>query len=400
MANRRSTPRRILFMDSFPRLGGAEHSLLGLLTHMDRRRFRPSFLTSEEDELAREVRRLDVPVVLCPVPEPVSVVSRAAFSLSSLAHVPMPLLRYLLRLERTIRSLRPHMTYSNSLKDHVVSALMAPMLHKPVIWHFRDIVGNPMLGTFVETLALATPTHLIANSRFTARQFPRLSRREGRSTVVYNGMDLVEIDRRRKDPLTGSVPASEGLVVGIVGAICPEKGQELLIRALPRIAEVLPVSCWIVGDEIYDTVRHPKGFRGRLERIARDLGVDDRVQFLGWRKDVIALIDRMDLLVSAGNPKLFVETFGRTVTEAMACEKPVVSVACGGPLETIVDGLTGTFFRDHTPGALADAVLDMVRDRRRMDRMGRAGRERIEQLFTIEEYVRGVERCIDGILGT
>jgi len=425
MSTGRERVKRILFMDSFPRLGGAEQSLIELLTHIDRERFALSFLTSEEGELVSEVRRLGIPVHLCPMPERVAVISRTALDLVSLLRLPGPLLGYLARLERLIRSLRPHMTYSNALKDHIASALLAPMVHKPIIWHFRDLLENHTLKTFVETLALATPTHLIANSKFTAQQFPRLSRRAGRSTVVYNGMnldeidrkrqspiegtlpstvvrdgvDLDEIDRRRKSPLTGSVPAGEGLVVGIVGAICPEKGQELLIRALPRIAEQVPVSCWIVGDEIYHTARHPKGFRSRLERIARELGVRDCVQFLGWRKDAIALINKMDILVCASDPNLSIETFGRTVAESMACEKPVVSVAWGGPLETVVDGVTGTFFHDYTPEALADAILDMVRHAQRMEGMGRAGRKRIEQLFTIGEYVRGVERTITQILG-
>jgi len=389
------TPVRICFLDSFPRMGGAEQSLVELLRHLDRRRFRPFFVASEEGEVSQEVRKLGIPVLFCPLPRNVSVLSRTALRFSSLARVPVHLLAYLRRLAGTIRSVHPHLTYSNSLKDHLASAFLACVVRRPVVWHFRDLLEKKVLRDFVEAVALAAPVHLIANSHFTAGQFPRLSRRPGRVTVVYNGLDLDAIDRARRLAPSGDVPASSGLVVGLVGALCPEKGQRLLIRSLPALAQKLPeVSCWIVGEEIYSTSRHEKGYRGTLERLAGELGVKDRVHFLGWRKDVMALLQRMDILVCASDPAIFVETFGRAVVEAMACEKPVVAVASGGLRETVVDGVTGALFEPYSPEALVGAILRLAASPAHMRRMGQAGRRRAEELFTSRKYVEGVETCL------
>jgi hypothetical protein len=135
-----------------------------------------------------------------------------------------------------------------------------------------------------------------------------------------------------------------------------------------------------------------------LENLAAELGVTDRVHFLGWRKDIMPLLERMDILVCASDPALSLETFGRTVVEAMACGKPVVSVASGGPRETVVDGVTGVLFKTYSPEALADAILRLADDPARMRRMGQAGRRRVEELFTSRKYLEGVETCLARIL--
>jgi len=390
---------RICFLDSFPRMGGAEQSLMELLRHLDRGRFEPFFAASEEGEVSAEVRKLDIPVLFCPLPPEVEVISRTALRLSSLARASGPLFPYLCRLAWTIRSVRPHLVYSNALKDHLASAFLAPVVAKPIVWHFRDYLEKKALRDFVESVALMTPVHLIANSFCTVRQFPRLPRRLGKVTVVYNGLDLDVIDQERRLAPSKDVPVSSGIVLGVVGALCREKGQALLIRSLPALAAKIPgLSCWIVGEEIYSTARHEKGYRSVLENLAAELGVTDRVHFLGWRKDIMRILERMDILVCVSGPGYFVETFGRTVVEAMACAKPVVSVDAGGPRETVVDGVTGVLFKPYTPEALAAAILRLANDPERMRRMGEAGRRRVEEFFTSRKYVKGVENYLARIL--
>jgi len=401
MTSGRPGAKRIVFLDSFPRMGGAEQNLVDLLARLDRGRFAPVFVASGEGEVSRAVRKLDIPVLYCPLPEPISVVSRSSLGFGSLVGVPGHLVSYLRRLAATIRSVRPRLVYSNSLKDHLCAAFLARSLRKPVLWHLMDFLERRPLREFVEAVALLTPTRVFANSVATLRQFTRLSRRPHKARVIYEGLDLAEVDRRRAVGTRGFVPAHDAPVIAQVGAVCPEKGQEILLRSLPLLREHIPgLSCWIVGDEIYSTARHPRGYRGYLDDLARDLGVTDAVHFLGWRDDVIALIDRADIMVSVPNPELFTETFGRTPVEAMACEKPVVALARGGPCETMLDGVTGVLLRTYTPAALAEAILRLAGDVELRRRMGQAGRRRVAEHFTVEGYVRGVEAFIGEILGS
>lgn len=394
-------PKRIVFLDNFPRVGGAEMNLLDLLARLDRDWFEPLFIASAEGELTRGVSKLGIPFEICPLPERVSEVSRTALRSSLGIDAGLQLLAYLMRLRQMLRKLQPKLIYTNTMKDHVASALLAPTLRKPVVWHFMDFIENPLLRRMLERLVEWNPIRVIPNSRFTASQFRRLVRSPQKVRVIYEGVDFKEIDRRRRSEPAAPLPERNGPVVGILGALCPPKGQELLIRAVALLSSQLPgLSCWIVGDEFYTTSRHRRGYRQYLENLARELGVADRVHFLGWRSDVVEVIERLDLMVCASDPSLAVETFGRTLVEAMACGKPVVSIAYGGPRETVIDGVTGVLFERYEAGILADVIGGVVSDEVWCREMGEAGRRRAEEFFAVESFVRGVQTEFHDILGT
>jgi len=76
----------------------------------------------------------------------------------------------------------------------------------------------------------------------------------------------------------------------------------------------------------------------------------------------------------------------------------VVSVAAGGPREIVADGVTGVLFKTYRVEALTDAILKLTDDPEHMRRMGQAGRQRVEELFTSRKYVEGVENCLAKIL--
>ena len=399
MPDKRPHRSTIVFLNNFSRMGGAERCLVEVLSRFDFDRFNPCLITTMEGDFAHDLRAVGVKVLFCPLPERIASMSRTAMNLSSFMSVPLDLVRYLSRLSKKIRSLHPDLIYSNSLKDHITSALLSFRLRRPVVWHFRDFIESPKLLCAMELLAFISHTRIIANSEFTRGRFSRLLQRGDRLLVARDGIDLDWVDGQRKESPSGGVPASDGPIIGQVGALCPEKGQKLLLRALPAIAKVLPgVSAWIVGAEMYATSRHGKGYRAELEALAKELGVTDRVHFFGYRTDVISIIERTDIVVSACDPSLWMETFGRTVAEAMMCKKAVASSACGGPLEIIEEGVTGTFFTDYTSRALADAVIRLASDKSKMNRMGEAGRRRAEELFTVERCTRDIERHLEAIL--
>jgi glycosyltransferase involved in cell wall biosynthesis len=119
------------------------------------------------------------------------------------------------------------------------------------------------------------------------------------------------------------------------------------------------------------------------------------VIFAGRREDVVAIYNAMDVVVSSS---VRPESFGRVLIEAMACERPVISTDLGGPLEIISGPETGILVPPTDPGALAAAILDLWRDPARRERMGRAGRARISDLFTVDRHVEEVCAVYERIL--
>jgi glycosyltransferase involved in cell wall biosynthesis len=154
-----------------------------------------------------------------------------------------------------------------------------------------------------------------------------------------------------------------------------KNGVEYLVRAVPLIARELDVEAVLVGDG-------PE--RERLEAITRELGVTDRVRFLGSRPntDMPALYGEADLAVF---PSLM-EATSVAALEAMSCELPVAASRVGG-LPEIVDDSVGALFEPADPESLAKAVVALLR-RNDLALLGRHARERVVQNWSLDRLAR------------
>jgi glycosyltransferase involved in cell wall biosynthesis len=117
-----------------------------------------------------------------------------------------------------------------------------------------------------------------------------------------------------------------------------------------------------------------------LERLAAELGLADRVVFTGHLDDVRPAFAAMDIVVQPGEP----EPFGLVTVEAMAMSRPVVGFAHGALREIVVDGETGLLVRPQDEILLAQAVADLLGDRRRGLAMGERGRRRVTESFRVQ----------------
>jgi glycosyltransferase involved in cell wall biosynthesis len=120
-----------------------------------------------------------------------------------------------------------------------------------------------------------------------------------------------------------------------------------------------------------------------LERAAATLG--DRVVLAGYRPDILAVLDAVDVLVQPSRA----DAFPTAILEAMAASVPVVATDVGGIGELVRDGVTGTLVAGPpSAAAFAASLAPLLDDRARRRRLGSAGRERFEQEFTATRWVR------------
>jgi glycosyltransferase involved in cell wall biosynthesis len=137
--------------------------------------------------------------------------------------------------------------------------------------------------------------------------------------------------------------------------------------------------------------------RPRLERLAADLGIEDRTEFLGLRDDVDELLRRSDLFV---HPAIWGEAFGLTITEAMASGCPVVASNVGGIPELIEDGITGLLVPPADDEALRKAIARLIDDRDLRHRLSVQARARVLERFGLEQCVQAhVEWCESALAG-
>ena len=171
----------------------------------------------------------------------------------------------------------------------------------------------------------------------------------------------------------------------MVARLEPEKGQRHLIDAMPAILRAVPETWLAVVGEGSEA--------DALQARAASLGpeVAARIVFTGRRDDVSALTADLTLAVL---PSLR-EAQGISLIEAMARGVPVVASAVGGIPEVVTDGVDGRLVPPGDPAALADAIVELLRDPALRHRLGEAGRRTVADRFSIDAQVRAIQAVYD-----
>jgi glycosyltransferase involved in cell wall biosynthesis len=212
---------------------------------------------------------------------------------------------------------------------------------------------------------------VVANSRAAARQLEAEGLATARIEVIPNG---VTVERFAPRAATGRVAT-----VLTVANLRPEKAHEVLLDAAARLAPVHPGLRYLIAGD---------GPRlSELRDLAHRLGVADRVEFLGHREDVPALLAAADAFVLPSRS----EAFPNGAIEAMAAGLPVIASAAGGLLDLIESGKTGLLVPPDDAGALADAIDSLVLSPARAAALGSAAREDVTRRYSFERMVRSFE---------
>ena len=198
--------------------------------------------------------------------------------------------------------------------------------------------------------------------------------------VIYNGIEVSENSDKRNIFKELGLKENEK-IIGTVGRLHKQKGIEYFLESakiiLPSVG--FPLKFIIVGDG-------PE--RKKLESKARRLGIKNEVLFTGIREDAINLISIMDIFVL---PSLW-EGTPNVVLEAMLWGKPVISTEVGGVPELIENQVDGILVKPGNPVALADAVLQALKNERESIQMGIRAKEKVKKYFSIEKMVEQTEK--------
>jgi glycosyltransferase involved in cell wall biosynthesis len=171
-----------------------------------------------------------------------------------------------------------------------------------------------------------------------------------------------------------------GPLLVFVGRLVDEKGIEDFLAALAQLAARRPDATGLVVGEGQD--------RADAEKLAVDLGIAERVHFVGWADaaEVPSYIAAGDVFVapSRRGPDGWIEAQGLSVIEAAALGVPVVAAACGGVVDTIEDGVSGLLVPERAPAAIAEAVERYLDDDDLRGRVAVNGPRVARERFSLE----------------
>lgn len=214
---------------------------------------------------------------------------------------------------------------------------------------------------------------VVGVSRFSLEDAEALYRFRVPSTVIPNGISPARLNVvEGRDALRDRYRSSpDDLILLFVGYMEEAKRPDRFVRVLSRVARKIPrVRGWIVGDG---------PLRGKAEGLSRDLGIRDKVRFLGYQEDVASFMNAADLLVVTSDT----EGIPGAVLEAGYLGLPVVSTKVGGLPECIVQGETGVLVDGDPEEGLTRAIVRLGSDEESRREIGGRARARIVDELTI-----------------
>ncbi len=278
---------------------------------------------------------------------------------------------------RMIRRNRPALIVATGERMVWLAALLYPIHRIPfvAIGHAMEFNVPARWNRVLNKRSFETATSVVCVSRYTEARMVDMGIRARSSTVIPNGADETRFAPVPADEVAAFRRAHdlEGATILItVGSVHERKGQDVMIRALPRVAARFP-------DVHYVIVGSP--FRKQaFAELAASLGVGDRVHFLGVTepRDTVRALNAATLFVmtSQHTPNGDFEGFGIAVVEAALCGRASVVSDNSGVVEAIEPGETGLVAKISDPESTADRVIELLDDRERLSRMGQLARGR------------------------
>jgi glycosyltransferase involved in cell wall biosynthesis len=233
-------------------------------------------------------------------------------------------------------------------------------------------------------------TRVIAISEFVKRQLVEAGLADRKIVVRYLGIDVLRFTpdpgaRQRLVEMFG-LGAGE-IILTTLAYLRPFKHPQTIIQATGLLARRgIAVRLFVGGDG---------PLKSDLEQLAGELGVADRIHWLGHCPDPLPLLQASDIFVLASVG----EAFGLVLAEAMACGVPVVGSRSGAIGELVEDGRTGLLATPLDAGSFASAIEKLIADPARRRAMGLAGLERVRRRFTVEREVQETMRIYEDLWG-
>lgn len=359
--------------------GGLENGVVNLINHMPPAAYRHAVvaLTEVVPAFAQRVRRDDVRYV-------------------SLHKGPGHGVKLYPRLARLFRELRPAIVHTRNL-----AALECQV---PAWWsgvpvrihgeHGRDVDdpdGSVRRYQWLRRVYRPFVGHYIALSGDLAGYLQRhVGVPQARLTQIINGVDVDRFAPGRR-PLADSPFAAPGLfVAGTVGRMQTVKAQPLLAQAFVRALQLAPA----LRARMRLVMAGDGPLRVQAQAVLAEGGVSDLAWLPGERRDVQDVMRGFDLFVL---PSL-AEGISNTILEAMASGLPVLATRVGGNAELVDEGRTGTLVPPGDVEALAQALVAMAGAPAQSAAMGQAGRQRVEQRFSLPAMVATYGGLYDRLL--
>ncbi len=347
---------------------GTERHLLRLVRALDRHRFDPQLLVLQPSAFIEAWNDPQVPL--------------RAWGYRAL-YRPVDWFR-ILQLARWLARERFQIVEFHTPETQFIGAPAAKLAKVPVLVASRRNLGynynwRARLQTYLTNRLIDC---FLANSTLVIQRISELEGIDKRQIrLIHNGVDLACFDDEKQLPTGDGFESvwQRSMVISVAANLRPVKNLSMFLRVAKRLIDVrgnLHFALLGAGPDEAD-----------LKALANELGIQDRILFLGARVPVAPYLQRSTIGCLSSDS----EGFSNAIVEYMASGLPVVATNVGGASEAVEDGSTGFLVPAGDDQAMCQRLLELIDNPALRDRMGRLGRERVEARFSLDRQMSAYE---------
>lgn len=317
---------KILHIQVLPIMSGVQKAMLDILERLDRTKYHITILCNAEGELTEAAARLNINFIVLP----------------ELRREINPLFDIFafIKLFRLIKQNRFLLVHTHSSKSGFVGRLAARAAGARCVVHtvqgfafheYSSRLSTFIIGLMERIAGLATDRIIFVNQYDQKIALKMRLAPADKMVTIPNGIDLSQFSPERTEPVPSDLVGIEkrGRIVGMVARLWEQKSPQDFIRSIPVVVNAIPDAKFLVIGDGH--------LKDKLVKLSQELNISDHVLFLGWRQDVKALLNMLEVFVLTS----LWEGLSVSILEAMASRKPVVATNIKGNNELVVDGETG-----------------------------------------------------------
>jgi glycosyltransferase involved in cell wall biosynthesis len=367
--------RNILMLHSSSDMYGASKIFLQSIKALQQAGHSVVVVLSESGPLLAEVESLGVEVYV----HKLGILRRKYYNLRGLVNRAKTLNKVKKYLEGLIKEKNITHMYSNT-SAVLAGALISSKYQVQHIWHLHEIILTPKW--FVKWIGkiINKNAHQVVVVSAAVKENWITSINQEKIRLIHNGIDYLPFLQEQNTIHQSCNLPTDKIIIGMVGRINHWKGQGYFLEMAHHLVKTHDhLHFVIVGDAYPGTEDFVKDMKIKIEQ----LELSDRVSFLGFRKDIPAVLKSLDIFVL---PSTLPDPFPTVILEAMASEIPVVATAHGGSIEMIEDGKTGCLIPWDNALEGAKKISYIITDNNLRSEMGKMGRERVLEMFSTQAF--------------
>ncbi|OGP88475.1 MAG: hypothetical protein A2156_03350 [Deltaproteobacteria bacterium RBG_16_48_10] len=386
---------KIAILDHSPDLGGAESAILTLLKNIDRSRFDVTVILPSQGTFSKTLEESNISTSIIHLPMGLIRLKRGRALQSFLVlFVFLFLLQFfLLNLCIYLKKNHFQLILTNSVKAHLFGSVAACLCSIPLVWRFHDILSSndfsPILIKFITLFGKLFPKRIFAVSEITRDHLVKNGIQSKKINMIFNAIDHERFETKGDfRNIRDEYQIGDGVkLVGCIGRIIPQKGQKVLLSAVPGVLERHPETLFLIIGGIF---LKEEAYRRELLEIIEKSGIEKRAKLTGFRSDIGNIIRSLDLVVL---PSIAPEAFPLSILEAMSLGKAVIASNIGGVKEIIEDGVNGLLVEPNRPEQITQKIIYLFNHQEIYDTIGQRAREVVIQKYSLRNYVKLMEKA-------